>query len=222
MERITLTEILNHPFMKYSQDFSGYFKEKIKQFINEYSQELPAFFKGKIQYIEVLRMSVEIIYDLHNFCEDIKLFHQVLILMVNEIHNKTSKLYWVLENEIKHEGLTLSEWKNFYQTQISKEIRNKFKEGSLFSLINMKNLENKIPKNIKSSLKLTKSEMRTQIEKLLRLYFSKFSIIKQNNDMLLLMLWLISILEKKTENVFGNMTDNNRKTTIGIIEKYLN
>ena len=32
-ERITLNEIFNHPYMKYSQDLPGYFKEKIQQFI---------------------------------------------------------------------------------------------------------------------------------------------------------------------------------------------
>lgn len=221
-KRITLTEILNHPYMKYSQDLSGYFKEKIHQFIEEYSQDLPAFFKEKIQYIDALNMSVEIIYNFHHFCEDIQLFHQVLILMVDEIHNKTSKLFWILFNERKHGGLTILEWENFYKTQISNELRNKFQKKSQIAHENLKKLERKTPENIKFSLKLTKSEMRTQIENLLRLYFSKFSIIIQNNDMLLLMLLLISILEKKTDNVFGNMANNNRKTTIGIIEKYLN
>ena len=102
------------------------------------------------------------------------------------------------------------------------ELRNKFKERSRIAHENLENLEKKTPENIKSSLKLTKSEMKTRIEQLLRLYFSEFSIIKQNKDMLLLMFLLISILEKKTDNVFGNMANNDRETTIGIIEEYFN
>ena len=100
-KRITLADIMNHPYMKYSQDLSGYFKEKIHQFTEEYSQDLPVFFKENIQCIEVLKMSVEIIYGLHHFCKDLKLFHQVLISLVVEIDYKTSKLYWILKREKK-------------------------------------------------------------------------------------------------------------------------
>lgn len=220
-ERITLAEIINHPYMKYSQDLPGYFNEKIQRFMEEYSQDLPACLRKKIKYFEVLRMSMKIIYDLHQFCQDIQLFHRVLFLMMNEIHNKTSKLYWKLKNKIKHGGLTVLEWENFYQNQISVKLKKKLQERSRIAQESLENLEKKTSKNIKSSLKLSKSEMKINIKKLLGLYLSQLSRASQNNDMLLLMLLLISILEKETENVFENMLKHDKKKTIEIIKNYL-
>ena len=68
-------------------------------------------------------------------------------------------------------------------------------------------------------LKLSKSEMKSKIQKILILYREKFAE-KITKNAFLGIYWLVIVLKGKTDNILMSITSNNKNTIISAIEEY--
>ena len=167
-ERITLSEIENHSFVKFFIKFVKFFEKKIDD-------------------INALQKSMQTIYDFHHFCPDVTLYNQVLLLLCNEIHNKISELYLIVKNQKKPNWFKFFEWREFYETLQAEKLRKKLKEMTKNSKENLQQLEKKTSKIALVDFSFGKSQMRSKIEKLLEVYQKRYEEIVKNEEMVIMM-----------------------------------
>jgi len=201
-ERIKLQDILIHPYVNF-------------EIINKIANH----FFSMMKYVDLLQKCVKYIYDFHIFCSDLDLWNEVLLIICDEIHNEISFLYWILQDKKKKDWFYYSDWEIFYKSKKSKDLQEKLNQMLINSKNNLLILDEKTPNTIKYKLKLSKSEMKSKIQKILILYREKFAE-KITKNAFLGIYWLVIVLKGKTDNILMSITSNNKNTIISAIEEY--